>query len=202
MRLFHKNYTILCLTIFVLFRLSSILEAAELKNSEHRLEELLAEMTLKEKIGQMVQINDFDGKIPDRLREALKEGRIGSILNEMVPETSMEIQRIAREESRLGIPLIMARDVIHGFRTIFPIPLAQAATWDPELARAAAGVAAGEAAAAGFHWTFAPMMDITRDPRWGRIAEGFGEDPFLAEEFAAAMVKGFRLSSSPASRTL
>ncbi len=180
------------LIVFMVFCLSFHIEAEEMKNTYQRVEELLAEMTLTEKIGQMVQVNDFDGKIPGKLRRRLEEGRIGSMLNEMIPETSIEIQRIAREESRLGIPLIMARDVIHGFRTIFPIPLAQAATWDPELTRAAAGVAAEEASAAGFHWTFAPMMDITRDPRWGRIAEGFGEDPFLAKEFAAAMVKGFQ----------
>ncbi len=178
------------------------LEAGEMKNIDQRVERLLAEMTLTEKIGQMAQINDFDGEIPDSLREALKEGRIGSMLNEMVPETSMEIQRIAREESQLGIPLIMARDIIHGFRTVFPIPLAQAATWDPELAQAAAGVAAKEASAAGFHWTFAPMMDITRDPRWGRIAEGFGEDPFLAGKFAAAMVRGFQGDNLGAPETI
>jgi beta-glucosidase len=180
------------MSLFAFFILESCLNSNEIENTEQRVDALLAKMTLTEKIGQMVQINDFDGKIPNDLRRALKEGRIGSMLNEIVPETSVEIQRIAREESRLGIPLIMARDVIHGFRTIFPIPLAQAATWEPELARAGASVAAEEAAAAGFHWTFAPMMDITRDPRWGRIAEGFGEDPFLAKQFAVAMVQGFQ----------
>ena len=128
--------------ISIVFILPFCIEAEEMKNTDQRVEELIAKMTLTEKIGQMAQINDFDGKIPDKLHKALKEGRVGSMLNEMVPETSIEIQRIAREESRLGIPLIMARDVIHGFRTIFPIPLAQAATWDTELARAAAGVAA------------------------------------------------------------
>lgn len=189
---FRLTLCVFILILFSSFLPSHLLKADEMKNTDQRVEALLAEMTLAEKIGQMVQINDFDGKIPDTLRESLKKGQIGSMLNEMVPEASIEIQRIAREESRLGIPLIMARDVIHGFRTIFPIPLAQAATWDPELARRAAAVAAGEAAAAGFHWTFAPMMDITRDPRWGRIAEGFGEDPFLASRFAAAMVKGFQ----------
>lgn len=197
-----KSYLLQILFILMVFILPSHAEADEMKNTDRRIEELLAKMTLPEKIGQMVQTNDFDGKIPDKLYKALKEGRIGSMLNEMVPEASMEIQRIAREESRLGIPLIMARDVIHGFRTIFPVPLAQAATWDPELARRAAGVAAEEAASAGFHWTFAPMMDITRDPRWGRIAEGFGEDPFLAQEFASAMVKGFQGGDLGAENTI
>ena len=159
---------------------------------DKQVEELLAKMTLSEKIGQMVQINDFDGVISDEIRQKLREGKIGSMLNEIVPEANLEIQRIASEESRLGIPLIMARDVIHGYRTIFPIPLAQAATWDPNLAQACARVAAKEASSAGFQWTFAPMMDIARDPRWGRIAEGFGEDPYLGSCFAAAMVHGFQ----------
>ena len=159
---------------------------------EKRVEDLLAKMTLREKIGQMIQIADCGGTVPDDLKQQLREGRIGSMLNVTVPETNLEIQRIAVQESRLGIPLIMGRDVIHGFRTIFPIPLAQAATWDPQLAEACARAAAVEASAAGFQWTFAPMMDIARDPRWGRIAEGFGEDPFLAAEFAAAMVRGFQ----------
>jgi len=192
MRRLKIIFPALFLSVCTIFILHSSLNAKDTKNTEQRVEELLAKMTLIEKIGQMVQINDFDGKIPVDLRRALKEGRIGSMLNEMVPETSMEIQCIAREESRLGIPLIMARDIIHGFRTIFPIPLAQAATWESELARASARIAAEEATAAGFHWTFAPMMDITRDPRWGRIAEGFGEDPFLARHFVAAMVQGFQ----------
>jgi len=159
---------------------------------ERRVEALLKRMTLGEKIGQMVQINAFGGRIPDDLRRQVREGRIGSMLNEIEPETSQELQRLAVKESRLGIPLIMGRDVIHGYRTIFPIPLGQAAAWDPELVESCARVAAAEASAAGFHWTFAPMMDIARDPRWGRIAEGFGEDPYLASQLAAAMVRGFQ----------
>ena len=107
------------------------------KDIEKQVKELFAKMTLSEKIGQMVQINGFKGKIPDELKQKLREGKVGSMLNEIVPETSLELQRIAREESRLGIPLIMGRDVIHGYRTIFPIPLAQAATWEPSLAQAA-----------------------------------------------------------------
>jgi len=157
-----------------------------------KVEAILEKMTLAEKIGQMTQIADSPGAIPDELRQKLREGRVGSMLNVTNPEKNREIQRIAVEESRLGIPLIMARDVIHGYRTIFPIPLAQAATWNPELAQECARVAAREASAAGFQWTFAPMMDIARDPRWGRIAESFGEDPYLASLFAAAMVRGFQ----------
>jgi beta-glucosidase len=172
--------------------MTSLTSVAADTNVDKRLEELLARMTLSEKVGQMVQINDFDGVVSDDLKKRLREGRIGSMLNEIVPKASMEIQRIAIEESRLGIPLIMGRDVIHGYRTIFPIPLGQAAAWDPALVRQCAQVAAKEASAAGFQWTFAPMMDIARDPRWGRIAEGFGEDPYLASILAAAMVEGFQ----------
>jgi beta-glucosidase len=171
-------------------------------NIEEQVETLLMKMTLPEKIGQMVQINSFGGKIPDELKQRLRQGRIGSMLNEVDPQTSLEIQRIAVEESRLGIPLIMARDVIHGFRTIFPIPLGQAATWDAELVKQCARLAAEEAASAGFHWTFAPMMDIARDPRWGRIAEGFGEDPYLASVMAAAMVHGFQGDDLSAPNTI
>jgi beta-glucosidase len=159
---------------------------------DRRVDALLARMTLTEKIGQMVQVNASRGEIPPALKERLRQGRIGSMLNEIVPATSQELQRIAVEESRLGIPLLMGRDVIHGYRTIFPIPLAQAAAWDASLVTRSAAVAAEEAAGAGFQWTFAPMMDVARDPRWGRIAEGFGEDPYLASLLAAAMVKGFQ----------
>jgi beta-glucosidase len=158
---------------------------------ERKVEDLLAKMTLPEKIGQMVQVSG-SGSISDDLKQRVREGRIGSMLNVAVPEASMEIQRIAVQESRLGIPLIMARDVIHGFRTIFPIPLGIAAAWDPQLVEDCARAAAKEASRAGFHWTFAPMLDIARDPRWGRIAESFGEDPCLASLLAAAAVRGFQ----------
>src|SRR5450432_3091548 len=147
---------------------------AKEKPVDARVEELLAKMTLTEKVGQMVQISSFKGEIPDDLKLRLRQGRIGSMLNEIVPSANLEIQRIATQESRLGIPVLMGRDVIHGYRTIFPIPLAQACAWDPQLVKDCAAVAADEASTAGFQWTFAPMMDIARDPRWGRIAEGFG----------------------------
>lgn len=190
-----------CVLLTVLFCVSSCVMAAN-KDIDAQVEKLLAKMTLSEKIGQMVQINSFDGEISDDLKQRLREGRIGSMLNEIVPKANLEIQRIAVEESRLGIPLIMARDVIHGYRTIFPIPLAQAATWDPELAAACARIAAEEASSAGFQWTFAPMMDIARDPRWGRIAEGYGEDPFLGSLFAAAVVHGFQGEDLSAPNTI
>jgi beta-glucosidase len=175
----------------IVLSLCASASAAE-RDVERRVNELLARMTLAEKIGQLVQINASGGQLPDALKERLRQGRLGSMLNEIVPAASQEIQRIATEESRLGIPLLMGRDVIHGYRTIFPIPLAQAAAWNPQLVTDCAAVAAEEAAAAGFQWTFAPMMDIARDPRWGRIAEGFGEDTHLATVLAAAMVRGFQ----------
>jgi beta-glucosidase len=149
-------------------------------------------MTLAEKIGQLSQVNAPGGVIPDDFAEAVRIGRVGSILNEVDPEVVNAIQRIAVEESRLGIPLIVGRDVIHGFRTVFPLPLGQAASWNPDLVRRGARVAAREAAACGVSWTFAPMVDIGRDPRWGRVAECLGEDPWLASRMAEAMVRGFQ----------
>ena len=154
--------------------------------------DLLARMTLAEKIGQLCQVNAPGGHVPEELASALREGRVGSILNEVDAGTVNEIQRIAVEESRLGIPLLMGRDVIHGFRTVLPIPLGQASSWDPELVEAGARMAALEAAASGVNWTFAPMVDIGRDPRWGRVAECLGEDPYLSGVLAAAMVRGFQ----------
>jgi beta-glucosidase len=165
---------------------------AALQRHDNRVAELLARMTLAEKIGQMTQVNGAGGQLPGELREALKGGRIGSILNEVHVETVNEIQRVAVEESRLGIPLLMGRDVIHGFKTVLPIPLGQAASFNPELVRKGARIAALEAASTGINWTFAPMIDVSRDPRWGRIAESFGEDPYLTGILAAAMVRGFQ----------
>lgn len=153
---------------------------------------LVARMSRQEKIGQLQQVNGAGGHVPDHLRDAIRDGRVGAVLNEVQVETVNELQRIAVEESRLGIPLLVARDVIHGFKTIFPIPLGQAATWDPELVERGARIAALEAAAAGINWTFAPMIDIGRDPRWGRVAEGLGEDPLLTSVLASAMIRGFQ----------
>jgi beta-glucosidase len=169
--------------------------AAEPANSRQvdlRVNDLMARMTVAEKVGQMTQVNGAGGQVPDDLREALKAGRIGSILNEVDVDSVNEMQRIAVKESRLGIPLLIGRDVIHGFQTVLPIPLGQAATWNPELVERGARMAALEAATTGVNWTFAPMIDISRDPRWGRIAESFGEDPYLTSVLGAAMVKGFQ----------
>ncbi|MBR5019547.1 MAG: glycoside hydrolase family 3 C-terminal domain-containing protein [Bacteroidales bacterium] len=159
-------------------------------DTERRIDMLLSQMTLAEKIGQMNQVS-VGGEISN-YSEALRNGQIGSILNEVDPVRLNEYQRICVEESRLGIPLLVGRDVIHGFHTIFPIPLGLAATFDPALVEAGARVAAIEATAQGVRWTFSPMLDIARDPRWGRMAEGSGEDPWLDSRMGEAMVRGYQ----------
>jgi beta-glucosidase len=159
---------------------------------EREVTALLERMTVSEKIGQMTQVNGLDGTLTAERRAAIEAGRIGSVLNEVDLETVNELQRIAVEESRLGVPLLIGRDVIHGFKTVLPIPLGQAATWNPELVRRGARIAALEAAASGVNWTFAPMIDIARDPRWGRIAESPGEDPYLTSVLGVAMIRGFQ----------
>jgi beta-glucosidase len=159
---------------------------------ERRVNELVGRMTLAEKIGQMNQVSVGDGAFSGDLHNDLRNGRVGAVLNVVDVDDVNELQRIAVEESRVGIPLMVGRDVIHGFRTVLPIPLAQAATWNPDVVTAGARVAALEAAASGVNWTFAPMIDISRDARWGRIAESFGEDPYLTGELGVAMVRGFQ----------
>lgn len=178
-----------CLLLLSLSSCSTMQENKD-KVIENKIETLLSKMTLEEKIGQMNQISSL-GNI-EEMSVAIKKGEIGSILNEIDPVRVNALQRVAVEESRMGIPLLIARDVIHGFKTIFPIPLGQAATFNPAVAEEGARVAAIEASAVGIRWTFAPMIDIARDPRWGRIAEGCGEDTYLTAVMGAAMVKGFQ----------
>jgi beta-glucosidase len=154
---------------------------------------LLAQMTLEEKIGQMNQLFFFGQFMkPEMMDEGIRKGEIGSLLFVTDPSVINQFQKIAVTESRLKIPLIFGFDVIHGFRTIFPVPLATAASWDPKLAESGQTIAAREARSVGINWTFAPMVDIARDPRWGRIVEGAGEDPFLGSAMAAAQVRGFQ----------
>lgn len=189
---------------------------------EKRIDELMAKMTLEEKIGQLYQtglspVGGFEisvkeaeqmfeaGRIgrkeyeelvtrasADEKENMIREGTVGSYIGIHNPEHANRLQKIAVEESRLGIPLIFGLDVVHGHRTVFPSPLGEACTFDDELFRKSAEVAAREAAEDGVHWTFAPMVDVSRDPRWGRVAEGPGEDTYLASRFAAAKVKGFQ----------
>ena len=157
---------------------------------EKQVEALLGKMTLQEKIGQMNQLSPFGP--PEEIAGQIRNGEVGSLLNITDPAIVNQIQKVAVEESRLGIPLLMSRDVIHGYKTIFPIPLGQAATFNPQIVQDGARVAAIEASADGIRWTFAPMIDISRDPRWGRIAESCGEDPYLSSVMGVAMVKGFQ----------
>ena len=172
---------------------------------EKRVADLLARMTLDEKIGQLSQAHreaDAEQVFGDRLRR----GRVGSFLDgsELIetPGPRNLLQRIAVEQSRLGIPLMFGHDSIHGFRTIFPIPLAMASAWEPELFTRCQAISARETSAVGIDWTFAPMVDLARDPRWGRIAEGFGEDPWLGAAYAAACVRGFQGTNPAASDRL
>src|SRR5436853_7196243 len=165
--------------------------AAQTPAPVRNIDSLLARMTLEEKLGQLNQLS-VDQQPTAEQTDLVRKGRLGSLFNLPGDAATHDAQHIAVTESRLHIPLIFGQDVIHGYRTIFPIPLGEAASWDPEAVEAAAHVAAKEAAAAGVHWTFAPMVDIARDPRWGRIAEGSGEDPYLGSALAAARVRGFQ----------
>ncbi len=162
--------------------------AAQPTNIENRIDALLARMTLEEKLGQMSQ--DVFGQLNEARKTEIRRGRWGSLYGGGTAAERAEAQRIALKESRLRIPLVFGQDVIHGDRTVLPIPLAQAASWDPELVREGARLAAREASSEGIQWTFSPMIDIARDPRWGRISEGYGEDPYLASVMGAAMVRG------------
>lgn len=176
---------------------------------EQRIQALLAKMTLAEKIGQMNQYNgSADATGPFRnldlaeRKVEIAKGNVGSILNVRGVKPVRELQRIAVEESRLGIPLIFGYDVIHGHKTLGPIPLAEAASWNLDLIRKSARIAAIEAAASGLNWTFAPMVDISRDARWGRVMEGGGEDPVLGSAIAKARVEGFQGDDLSAPDTL
>jgi beta-glucosidase len=155
---------------------------------DQRVESLLRQMTLEEKIGQLIQYTaGKEGLVP-----LIEKGEVGCVFSVGSGEQVNELQRAAVERSRLKIPLLVAHDVIHGSRTIFPIPLGMAATWDPAAVEQAARIAAREASAIGIRWTFSPMVDIGRDPRWGRVAEGAGEDPYLGSVLAAAYVRGYQ----------
>ncbi len=162
---------------------------------EKRVEDLLKRMTLEEKVFQLNQYtlgrNDNKNNIEDVLKQ--KPAELGSVIYfNSDPKLRNEVQRQAMEKSRLGIPMIFGYDVIHGYRTVYPIPLAQACSWNPELVQQASAVAAQEARMSGVDWTFSPMIDVARDPRWGRVAEGYGEDPYTNAVFSVASVKGYQ----------
>ena len=163
------------------------------RNVEAEVNALLAKMTLAEKLGQLQQLDgEGNGNFRPEHVDLVRKGLLGSTLNVRGAQRTNQLQRVAVTESRLKIPLLFGFDVIHGYRTIFPIPLGEAASWDPDLAERSAAAAALEANNAGVRWTFAPMVDIARDPRWGRISEGAGEDPFLGAAFARHRVLGFQ----------
>ena len=172
---------------------------ANTSTTNDKIDALIAKMTLEEKAGQLNQYSGYEiitgdidkSKISHRNR-LVQKGLVGSVLNVLGTEDVEKAQRYAVEETRLGIPLMFAFDVIHGYRTIFPIPLAESASWDLEAMERSARIAAIEASAAGQNWTFAPMVDISHDPRWGRVMEGAGEDPYLGAQIAKARVRGFQ----------
>ncbi len=171
-----------------------------------KIDQLLSKMTLEEKIGQLNLLTsswDVTGPtISDDYMDQIKAGNVGAIFNAFTADYTRKLQKIAVEDTRLGIPLIFGYDVIHGHRTIFPIPLAESCSWDLEGITESSRIAATEASAEGIHWTFAPMVDITRDPRWGRVAEGSGEDTYLGVQIAKARVKGFQGDSLGAVNTI
>lgn len=184
--------------IFFIIALCVSVSFPQVKDYETKIDSILSLMTIEEKAGQLVQYSgSFDTGTktsrPNQSHEELiRSGKIGSFLNIIGAEETRRVQKIAVEESRLGIPLIFGLDVIHGYMTTFPVPLAAACTWNPELVELSARWQAIEASSAGIHWTFSPMIDIARDPRWGRIVEGNGEDPYLGAVMAAAYVKGYQ----------
>ena len=190
MKKFRKLFLLLTATSFFVACI------AQRKTIDQRVDSVLRLMTLDEKIGQMNQYNgDWEATGPitkdgDKQNQ-IRKGMLGSMLNVTGVEHTRQLQEIAME-SRLKIPLLFGQDIIHGYRTIFPIPLAEASSWDTSAIKLSARIAATEAAAAGVHWTFAPMVDIARDPRWGRVMEGAGEDPYLGSVIAAARVRGFQ----------
>ena len=204
----------LCLSFAVIFGLSQM-SVAQVNlidpEIEQKVSDLLSQMTLEEKVGQLNQHNgswDVTGPIPENNEyvaeraRLLKGGGVGSLLNVVGAEATLAAQKLAVENSRLGIPLVFGYDVVHGFKTIFPIPLGESASWDLEAIERSARIAAIEASAAGINWTFAPMVDVGRDPRWGRVMEGAGEDPYLGSEIARARVRGFQTDDLSADNSI
>lgn len=194
------KYSFACLALACAFAAN----AAPIVRSEAQIDScvnaLISRMTLEEKVGQLNQYS-FGVLDANTLGQA-RSGAVGSFLNIVNAEEANAIQREAVEKSRLGIPIVFARDVIHGFKTIFPIPIGQAATWNPELTRLSSAIAADEASSTGVRWTFSPMLDVCRDARWGRLAEGYGEDPLLNARFGVAAVRGYQGDDLTAPNTM
>jgi len=191
----RRAFGILSLVLLLIASLSAANDLAR-PDLAQRVEALLKQMTLEEKVGQLVQYSagDATGPVSEQVsfQELIAKGQLGSLLNVTGAAKTNALQRVAMEQSRLKIPLLFGLDVIHGYRTIFPVPLGMAATWEPQLVEQASRIAAQEATAEGVRWTFSPMVDIARDARWGRIVEGAGEDPYLGQLMAAAYVRGYQ----------
>lgn len=181
---------------------------AQKRTFEQRADSVLALMTLEEKVGQLVQYSGGwatgaeTGRPSEGSDELIRKGKVGSFLNIVGAEQTKKMQKVAVEESRLKIPLIFGLDVIHGYRSTFPVPIGEASTWNPTLVQKSARMQAEEASSGGIHWTFNPMVDIARDPRWGRIMEGSGEDPYLGSMMAAARVRGYQGDDLSANNTI
>jgi len=185
------------LSVLLILLLSCSSPVQEASDVDAKVESLLAQMTLREKIGQMNQysagphITGPSGSQDGRFKRFVN-GEVGSVLNVVGAEETYKMQKLVMDSSRLKIPLIFSYDVIHGYKTMFPIPLGESASWDLEAMKLSARIAAKEAASAGLQWTFAPMVDVGRDARWGRVMEGAGEDPFLGSLIADARIRGFQ----------
>src|SRR6266404_9143943 len=187
------KFGILLLALALIFSVGPKSAQPRQPNDEKRINALIARMTLAEKLGQLQQLDgEGNGNFRPEHRALVRQGLLGSTLNVRGAQRTNELQRIAIEESRLKIPLLFGFDVIHGYRTILPVPLGDASSWDPAVAETSASIAAAEARSSGVHWTFAPMVDIARDARWGRIVEGSGEDPYLGASLARARVRCFQ----------
>lgn len=197
-----KRLILILFSVSILF-LTGFVDNSRKPSSEEiiaaRVDSVLSLMTLDEKIGQLNQLSYGIGwgptvkvTVPEEYKQLIREGKVGSFFNAIGAGFTYELQKVAVEQSRLKIPIIFGLDVIHGFKTTFPVPLGEAATWQPEIIEMSAHYQALEAASAGIHWTFSPMVDIARDPRWGRIMEGSGEDPYLGSLMAAARVRGYQ----------
>ncbi len=205
MNIYHSLPTLLSISLATLLT-PVFAQKTSIKNIDSRVETLLAKMTLDEKIGQLNQVpgdisTGTDVKKDDLLSQ-IRRGDIGSVLSHTNFQNKITMQRTAVSETRLGIPLVFGFDVIHGYKTIFPIPLAQAASWDMGLIERIERIAAEEASADGQNWTFSPMVDVSRDPRWGRVMEGAGEDTYLGSRVAEARVRGFQGDDLAAKNTL
>lgn len=202
-----KEMKRMALCLFLLLFAGSVWSAAKEDRTEQRVDSVLRLMTLSEKIGQMNQVSskeDPTGQLTEcsNEEELIRSGQVGSMLNVVGVERTRHLQEIAVNDTRLHIPLIFALDVVHGYKTISPIPLAESCSWDMDLIEKSARVAAEEATASGIQWTFAPMVDIARDPRWGRVMEGSGEDPYLGSAIAKARVRGFQGTDLSAYNTM